>query len=87
MRLGTLEGIEITDDQGDTEKWVNEIKPSILTLLGYWRQYEKLDLATPNRESNVVSFVRSAPKVGRNDLCPCGSSKKFKKCCGSGDAS
>ena len=21
-------------------------------------------------------------KVGRNDLCPCGSGKKFKKCCG-----
>ena len=23
-----------------------------------------------------------APKVGRNDPCPCGSGKKFKKCCG-----
>ncbi len=26
--------------------------------------------------------VRAAPKVGRNDLCSCGSGKKFKKCCG-----
>ncbi len=25
---------------------------------------------------------RSAPKVGRNDPCPCGSGKKYKKCCG-----
>jgi uncharacterized protein len=25
---------------------------------------------------------RGEPKVGRNDLCPCGSGKKFKKCCG-----
>lgn len=25
---------------------------------------------------------RELPKVGRNDLCPCGSGKKFKKCCG-----
>jgi SEC-C motif-containing protein len=24
---------------------------------------------------------RDAPKVGRNDLCPCGSGQKFKKCC------
>lgn len=24
----------------------------------------------------------TAPKVGRNDPCPCGSGKKFKKCCG-----
>ncbi len=27
-------------------------------------------------------IVRDAPKVGRNDLCPCGSGKKSKKCCG-----
>ena len=25
--------------------------------------------------------VKAAPKVGRNDPCPCGSGKKFKKCC------
>ena len=24
---------------------------------------------------------RAAPKIGRNDLCPCGSGKKFKRCC------
>ncbi len=28
------------------------------------------------------TVVREAPKVGRNDPCPCGSGKKFKKCCG-----
>jgi uncharacterized protein len=28
---------------------------------------------------------REEPKVGRNEPCPCGSGKKFKKCCGSGD--
>lgn len=27
-------------------------------------------------------YVRSTPKVGPNDPCPCGSGKKFKKCCG-----
>ncbi len=27
-------------------------------------------------------LFRSVISVGRNDLCPCGSSKKFKKCCG-----
>ncbi|WP_304518974.1 YecA family protein [Clostridium estertheticum] len=26
--------------------------------------------------------VREESKVGRNDLCPCGSGKKYKKCCG-----
>jgi len=27
--------------------------------------------------------IKVEPKVGRNDLCPCGSGKKYKKCCGS----
>ena len=26
--------------------------------------------------------VREEPKIGRNDPCPCGSGKKYKKCCG-----
>ena len=29
---------------------------------------------------------RAAPKVGRNDPCPCGSGKKYKKCCEATDA-
>ena len=28
--------------------------------------------------------VREQPKVGRNEPCPCGSAKKYKKCCGAG---
>ena len=32
----------------------------------------------------VETFRREAPKVGRNDSCPCGSGKKYKKCCGKG---
>ncbi|MBL8820496.1 MAG: preprotein translocase subunit SecA [Planctomyces sp.] len=34
-------------------------------------------------ETAVDPIVNFAPKVGRNDPCPCGSGKKFKKCCGS----
>lgn len=30
----------------------------------------------------AVQAVRQGPKIGRNDPCPCGSGKKFKKCCG-----
>jgi len=32
----------------------------------------------------IETFRREAPKVGRNDPCPCGSGRKFKKCCGKG---
>ena len=35
-------------------------------------------------ENRPKQPVRAAPRVGRNDLCPCGSGKKYKKCCGRG---
>ena len=28
------------------------------------------------------TYIRSQPKVGRNDPCPCGSGRKYKRCCG-----
>ena len=37
----------------------------------------------PQGETKVKQIKLDKPKVGRNDLCPCGSGKKFKKCCGS----
>jgi preprotein translocase subunit SecA len=37
---------------------------------------------TPNRTAPPKQVVRSGEKVGRNDPCPCGSGKKYKKCCG-----
>jgi preprotein translocase subunit SecA len=34
------------------------------------------------RQGESVTVVRTVPKVGRNDPCPCGSGKKYKHCCG-----
>ena len=36
----------------------------------------------PSVEEGTETFVRSTPKVGRNDPCPCGSTKKYKQCHG-----
>ena len=41
----------------------------------------KVDFGMRDMKQNF-SIVRSTPKVGRNDLCPCGSGLKYKKCCG-----
>ncbi|MFM8878351.1 MAG: preprotein translocase subunit SecA [Verrucomicrobiota bacterium] len=35
-----------------------------------------------NEALSKAQPVRAVPRVGRNDLCPCGSGKKYKKCCG-----
>ena len=34
----------------------------------------------------ILPFRREAEKIGRNDPCPCGSGKKYKKCCGRNEA-
>jgi preprotein translocase subunit SecA len=41
---------------------------------------------TQGEAARVKTIVREAPKVGRNDLCPCGSGKKYKKCHGANAA-
>lgn len=33
-------------------------------------------------QGDKVTVVRTGPKIGRNDPCPCGSGKKYKQCCG-----
>ena len=38
---------------------------------------------TGGDDARVKTIRRETPKVGRNDPCPCGSGKKFKKCHGS----
>lgn len=45
-------------------------------------EWDALMKAVAERSESSQPFVRKAPKVGRNDPCPCGSGKKYKKCCG-----
>ncbi len=48
-------------------------------------EFEKIDGEWFFKDGNLVNpgpVRRESPKVGRNDPCPCGSGKKYKKCCG-----
>ena len=46
------------------------------------RELEEARMAGGGEYQPVQQVVRSGAKVGRNDPCPCGSGKKYKKCCG-----
>jgi uncharacterized protein len=63
-------------DFADTEKLQQSIAPNVRALHAYWLERRE-DVAT----SPMTPFRHSTPRVGRNDPCPCGSGKKFKKCC------
>ena len=40
------------------------------------------DISDYERAASPAQPIRAVPKTGPNELCPCGSGKKFKKCCG-----
>ena len=62
-------------------------------LIGIKRKYPKLDMRLAKRNELIRSVTRKAikgtsgnslpkaTKIGRNEPCPCGSGKKYKKCC------
>ena len=49
------------------------------------RELQQAKMAGGGEQQPVQQVVRSSEKVGRNDPCPCGSGKKFKKCHGAGE--
>jgi uncharacterized protein len=63
----------LVDDPVKRHKLAIEMEAAIPEIQKFW---------LPLRKSAVAQVQRDAPKVGRNDACPCGSGKKFKKCCG-----
>jgi preprotein translocase subunit SecA len=46
------------------------------------RELDQARMAGSGELQHVEQVRRSGDKVGRNDPCPCGSGKKYKKCCG-----
>lgn len=60
-----------------------DAKAEYLYTLPQWdaifSEEKRHEIQKAYKESKIV---RNMEKVGRNDLCPCGSGKKYKKCCG-----
>jgi uncharacterized protein len=56
-----------------------ELIPGIVITLSSWARGH----AAEHRGSDPGTTFAPRPKVGRNEACPCGSGKKFKKCCAS----
>jgi preprotein translocase subunit SecA len=46
------------------------------------QQQRQAAIEASGSTEKVRQIKLETPKVGRNDPCPCGSGKKYKKCCG-----
>jgi uncharacterized protein len=74
----TPEDEELTKTPVQREKLSEQIPASVAWIYRFWQPYRQ---AVAER-TVATSYQRDQPKVGRNEECPCGSGKKFKKCCG-----
>ncbi len=72
------------DDRGVVEFKATYAQKGILNVHHEVSKFVKKGGAWLFESGKLITeqVTRSAPKVGRNDPCPCGSGKKYKACCG-----
>jgi uncharacterized protein len=78
----SLLGLPPEDEDRIMEEAAEFIPACVTGIAAYWRGKgpKQISMALMGRPPLQPHYASS--KVGRNDLCPCRSGKKFKKCCG-----
>ncbi|MYM26197.1 UPF0149 family protein [Duganella sp. FT135W] len=71
------EELALVEDPVKAHKLGLELEANLPNIYKFW---------LPLRKAGVETVKREEPKVGRNDDCPCGSGKKYKKCHGADSA-
>ena len=84
--IETMEENTVVSLAFDKEKLYKNMvaaKADWLYELPQWKEiYSEEELKRFYKEQKESGTVRKEKKIGRNDPCPCGSGKKYKKCCG-----
>jgi hypothetical protein len=76
----------------DTRRYHKGLIGNVIDEMSWWACFqdtngqdfsdrEIYEMEDDFRSAPVQTVVRQGPKVGRNDPCPCGSGRKYKKCC------
>lgn len=86
VRRAFFEMLRISEDAGNISDYLNQdIKREAISDARYNPISDSGILEIDNWLDQIISvehpYERKKPKIGRNDPCPCGSGKKFKKCC------
>jgi len=82
--INTIKGLE-NDNEGTVEFKVNFSYKGNISQQHEISNFKRLNEKWYFFDSESVpqkQFKRDKPKIKRNDPCPCGSGKKYKKCCG-----
>ena len=75
--------VSLAFDKESLYKNMVDAKADWLYNLPAWKEIFTEDkLKELYKEAKRANTIVKGPKIGRNDPCPCGSGKKYKKCCG-----
>lgn len=72
------EGASEADDETRL-MWLSAVGDAVNDIFAHWRE---VGLPAPQPLAADAPRAPGAAAPGRNELCPCGSGKKYKKCCG-----
>ena len=64
------------------EDLITNVKYSVIRLLLNFDKNAFVENSTKNEKVKIETIKNDKTKIGRNDLCPCGSGQKYKKCHG-----
>lgn len=70
-----METIDLSDDE------TQELLAEIVAYNASSPRKKQLVFDRHTGKMRQRTITRTGPKVGRNDLCPCGSKQKYKRCC------
>jgi preprotein translocase subunit SecA len=77
--IRTLFNLQVVAEQAPEQlQQRRQRRPSSMTFTGP----NQGATAAGEEAARTKTVTRDQPKVGRNEACPCGSGKKYKKCCG-----
>jgi uncharacterized protein len=68
---------DVAPDDETRLAWLETAGEAVNSIFARWRY-----LGLPAPRLIALDIPASSPEAGRNEPCPCGSGKKFKKCCG-----
>lgn len=85
LEIVATEGGGEGDETGTVEfiaRYRNKEKASRHHEIAQFKRHEGRWYFYDGQTPTPVQSIRKGPKIGRNAPCPCGSGKKYKKCCG-----
>jgi uncharacterized protein YecA (UPF0149 family) len=74
-------GVDPFKNPKEYEEMLDRVPACAVEIFQWWGKKLGLSTQADSIQANSGTVHRSTPKISPNDPCPCGSGKKYKRCC------